>query len=56
MTTARQGFGIDALDRLLGGGLLPGTLTVVAGATARARRNSACDGPMRDEPRRGIAG
>src|SRR3954471_14075252 len=33
MTTGRQGFRIDALDRLLGGGLLPGTLTVVAGAT-----------------------
>ena len=33
MTTARQGFGIEALDRELGGGLLPGTLTVIAGAT-----------------------
>ena len=33
MTTARQGSGIEALDRELGGGLLPGTLTVVAGAT-----------------------
>src|SRR5271165_1566249 len=33
MTTARQGFGIEALDRELGGGLLPGTLTVLAGAT-----------------------
>ena len=30
---ARLGFGIEELDRLLGGGLLPGTLTVVAGAT-----------------------
>ncbi len=29
----RQDFGIDALDEMLGGGLLPGTLTVVAGAT-----------------------
>ena len=37
MTTARQGFGIDALDRLLGGGLLPGTLTVVAGATGAGK-------------------
>ena len=33
MTTARQGFGIEGLDRLLGGGLLPGMLTVLAGAT-----------------------
>ena len=33
MTTARQRFGIEGLDRLLGGGLLPGTLTVLAGAT-----------------------
>jgi KaiC/GvpD/RAD55 family RecA-like ATPase len=33
MFTDRQSFGIEALDRDLGGGLLPGTLTVVAGAT-----------------------
>jgi KaiC/GvpD/RAD55 family RecA-like ATPase len=33
MTSPRQAFGIEALDRELGGGLLPGTLTVVAGAT-----------------------
>ena len=33
MTSARQVFGIEELDRDLGGGLLPGTLTVVAGAT-----------------------
>jgi KaiC/GvpD/RAD55 family RecA-like ATPase len=33
MIIARQGFGIEDLDRELGGGLLPGTLTVVAGAT-----------------------
>ncbi len=33
MTISRQGFGIEELDRELGGGLLPGTLTVVAGAT-----------------------
>jgi KaiC/GvpD/RAD55 family RecA-like ATPase len=30
---ARQGFGIEKLDAELGGGLLAGTLTVVAGAT-----------------------
>lgn len=31
--STRLSTGIDALDKLLGGGLLPGTLTVVAGAT-----------------------
>jgi KaiC/GvpD/RAD55 family RecA-like ATPase len=33
MGTDRLSFGIEALDRELGGGLLAGTLTVVAGAT-----------------------
>jgi KaiC/GvpD/RAD55 family RecA-like ATPase len=33
MSTLRQSFGIEALDRHLGAGLLPGTLTLVAGAT-----------------------
>jgi KaiC/GvpD/RAD55 family RecA-like ATPase len=33
MTSARQSFGIEELDRELGGGLIPGTLTVLAGAT-----------------------
>ena len=33
MSTDRQSFGIEDLDRNLGGGLLPGHLTVVAGAT-----------------------
>ncbi|MGO9601067.1 MAG: RAD55 family ATPase [Isosphaeraceae bacterium] len=33
MSNVRQGFGLEKLDRDLGGGLLPGTLTVVAGAT-----------------------
>jgi KaiC/GvpD/RAD55 family RecA-like ATPase len=37
MTTARQGFGTGVLDRLLGGGLLPGTLTVLAGATGAGK-------------------
>ena len=32
-TTARISTGIDALDEKLGGGLLPGTLTLVVGAT-----------------------
>jgi KaiC/GvpD/RAD55 family RecA-like ATPase len=33
MSIARHAFGLEELDRELGGGLLPGTLTVVAGAT-----------------------
>jgi KaiC len=33
MSTLRQAFGIEELDRHLGGGLIPGTLTVIAGAT-----------------------
>ncbi len=33
MTNQRLGFGIEGLDERLGGGLLPGTLTVIAGAT-----------------------
>ena len=33
MAKPRQTFGIKALDAILGGGLLPGTLTVLAGAT-----------------------
>lgn len=33
MTAPRLKTGIDTLDEMLGGGLLPGTLTVVAGAT-----------------------
>ncbi len=37
MTPDRQRFGIDAIDQLLGGGLLPGTLTVLAGATGAGK-------------------
>ncbi len=33
MAHDRQAFDVKALDRMLGGGLLPGTLTVIAGAT-----------------------
>jgi KaiC/GvpD/RAD55 family RecA-like ATPase len=33
----RQRFGIDLLDEQLGGGLLPGTLTVLAGATGAGK-------------------
>lgn len=37
MSEARQAFGVEQLDRLLGGGLLPGTLTVLAGATGAGK-------------------
>src|SRR5690242_5918616 len=37
MTTHRQGFGLAELDKHLGGGLLPGTLTVLAGATGAGK-------------------
>ncbi|MBX6316480.1 MAG: recombinase RecA, partial [Isosphaeraceae bacterium] len=37
MTKVRQGFGLPELDHLLGGGLLPGTLTVIAGATGAGK-------------------
>jgi KaiC/GvpD/RAD55 family RecA-like ATPase len=37
MLTGRQGFGIEKLDRSLGGGLVAGTLTVVAGATGTGK-------------------
>jgi KaiC/GvpD/RAD55 family RecA-like ATPase len=37
MSIARQAFEIEELDRELGGGLLPGTLTVVAGATGAGK-------------------
>ena len=37
MSNGRQSFGIEELDRSLGGGLIPGTLTVVAGATGAGK-------------------
>lgn len=37
MTDVRQAFGIPGLDRHLGGGLRPGTLTVIAGATGAGK-------------------
>jgi KaiC/GvpD/RAD55 family RecA-like ATPase len=37
MILPRQAFGIPTLDHHLGGGLLPGTLTVVAGATGAGK-------------------
>jgi KaiC/GvpD/RAD55 family RecA-like ATPase len=37
MSNGRQSFGIEELDRSLGGGLIPGTLTVIAGATGAGK-------------------
>jgi KaiC/GvpD/RAD55 family RecA-like ATPase len=37
MAMVRQAFGIEGLDAMLGGGLLPGTLTVIAGATGAGK-------------------
>src|SRR3954471_11205679 len=57
MTTGRQGFKIDPLDRLLGGGLLPGTLTVIAGATGAGKTQLGlrwADMGKTDEGRRGV--
>jgi RecA/RadA recombinase len=57
MTTSRQGFGIAELDRLLGGGLLPGTLTVIAGATGAGKTQLGlrwADAGLAAEGRRGV--
>lgn len=57
MTSVRQAFGIEALDRELSGGLLPGTLTVVAGATGIGKTQLGlrwADGGQRAEGSRGV--
>jgi KaiC/GvpD/RAD55 family RecA-like ATPase len=58
MTTApRQAFGLPELDQLLGGGLLPGTLTVIAGATGAGKTQLGlrwADAGLAAEGRRGI--
>jgi KaiC/GvpD/RAD55 family RecA-like ATPase len=57
MARPRQGFGIAALDELLGGGLLPGTLTVLAGATGAGKTQLGlrwADRGKADEGRRGL--
>jgi KaiC/GvpD/RAD55 family RecA-like ATPase len=57
MTGPRQGFGIDVLDHQLGGGLLPGTLTVLAGATGAGKTQLGlrwADAGHRAEGRRGV--
>ena len=55
--TNRLAFGIEKLDLALGGGLLPGTLTVVAGATGIGKTQLGlhwADSGMKGEGRRGI--
>ena len=57
MATGRQSFGIEELDRALGGGLLPGTLTVVAGATGAGKTQlglSWANAGLRAEGHRGV--
>jgi len=57
MLTGRQSFGIEKLDRNLGGGLLPGTLTVVAGATGVGKTQLGlrwADAGLRAEGHRGV--
>ena len=57
MTGSRQGFGIPVLDQLLGGGLLPGTMTVLAGATGAGKTQLGlrwADAGLRAEGHRGV--
>jgi len=57
MPRHRQTFGIEALDQLLGGGLLPGTLTVVAGATGAGKTQLGlrwADAGLKAEGSRGV--
>ena len=57
MSGGRQAFGIEALDRHLGGGLLPGTLTVIAGATGVGKTQLGLrwdDAGLTAEGRRGV--
>ena len=53
----RQAFGIEGLDAMLGGGLLPGTLTVIAGATGAGKTQIGlkwADRGLAAEGRRGV--
>ena len=57
MSSRRQSFGIEVLDGLLGGGLLPGTLTVIAGATGAGKTQLGlrwADNGLAAEGRRGV--
>jgi hypothetical protein len=55
--TQRQTTGVDGLDELLGGGLLPGTLTVVVGATGIGKTQLGlqfAEAGIAQEKRRGV--
>jgi KaiC/GvpD/RAD55 family RecA-like ATPase len=57
MSSGRQKFGIPVLDQHLGGGLIPGTLTVVAGATGVGKTQLGlrwADAGLAAEGRRGV--
>jgi KaiC/GvpD/RAD55 family RecA-like ATPase len=57
MSNTRHSTGIPGLDELLGGGLLPGTLTVVCGATGIGKTQLGlqfCNAGTTQEGRRGI--
>ena len=57
MPSVRLSTGVPGLDELLGGGLLPGTLTVVVGATGIGKTQLGlqfADAGLRQEGRRGI--
>jgi KaiC/GvpD/RAD55 family RecA-like ATPase len=57
MAMTRQTFGSAPLDRQLGGGLIPGTLTVVAGATGAGKTQMGlrwADAGRAEEGRRGV--
>jgi KaiC/GvpD/RAD55 family RecA-like ATPase len=57
MAADRQKFGIESLDLSLGGGLLPGSLTVIAGATGAGKTQLGiqwAEGGLRNEGRRGV--
>ncbi len=57
MTNKRQSTGVPGLDEKLGGGLLPGTLTVVVGATGIGKTQFGVQytsAGIQQEPRRGV--
>ena len=53
---ARLSTGVPGLDELLGGGLLPGTLTVASARRALAKRNLACNLPQAGHGQEGARG